>query len=144
MNQRKIAATGRNFKNIFSGPLFTIIFRLEMLEFHTHSILTGDTMVGFVIFFVLIMFCLFFCTFAISKCQGENGLNTDHEKKKKTRLAIHEIQGFPGQCGFLVPSKPHFWKNHTNQTLIQYQNCNLGLLSSQSPLFCSFSLNTYF
>ena len=44
----------RNFKNIFSRPLFTIIFRPEMLKFQPYSILTGDTMVGFVIFCVLI------------------------------------------------------------------------------------------
>ena len=44
----------RNFKNIFSRPLFTIIFRPEML-FQTYSVLTGDTMVGFVIFCVLIL-----------------------------------------------------------------------------------------
>ena len=43
----------RNFKNIFSRPLFTIIFRPEVLQFHPYSILTGDTMVGFVIFCVL-------------------------------------------------------------------------------------------
>ena len=43
----------RNFKNIFSRPLFTIIFWPEMLKFHPYSILTGDTMVGFVIFCVL-------------------------------------------------------------------------------------------
>ena len=33
---------------LFSRPLFTIIFRPEMLKFHPCSILTGDTMVGFV------------------------------------------------------------------------------------------------
>ena len=43
----------RNFKNIFSRPHFTIIFRPEMLKFHLYSILTGDTMVGSVIFCVL-------------------------------------------------------------------------------------------
>ena len=43
----------RNFKNIFSRPLFTIIFRPEMLKFHPYSILTGETMVGFVIYCVL-------------------------------------------------------------------------------------------
>ena len=32
---------------------FTIIFRPDMLKFHPYSILTGDTMVGFVIFCVL-------------------------------------------------------------------------------------------
>ena len=37
----------------FSRPLFTIIFRPEMLKFQPYSILTGDTMVGFVIFCVL-------------------------------------------------------------------------------------------
>ena len=40
----------RNFKNIFSRPLFTIIFRPEMLKFHPYSILTGETIVGFVIY----------------------------------------------------------------------------------------------
>ena len=45
----------RKFKNIFSRPLFTIIFRPEMLKFHPYSILTGDTMVGFVIFYLLII-----------------------------------------------------------------------------------------
>ena len=44
----------RNFKNIFSRPLFTIIFRPEMLKFHPYSILTGDTMIGFVIFCVFL------------------------------------------------------------------------------------------
>ena len=43
----------RNFKNIFSRPLFTIIFKPEILKFHPYSILTRDTMVGFVIFCVL-------------------------------------------------------------------------------------------
>ena len=48
-----MVSTWRNFKNIFSKPLFTIIFRPEMLKFHPYSILTGDTMVGYVIFYVL-------------------------------------------------------------------------------------------
>ena len=42
-----------------SIPLFTIIFRPEMLKFqkfHPYSILTGDSMVGFVIFCVLSQF----------------------------------------------------------------------------------------
>jgi hypothetical protein len=43
-----MASSWRNFKNISSRPLFTIIFRPEMLKFHQHSILTGETMVGFV------------------------------------------------------------------------------------------------
>ena len=43
----------RNFKNIFSTPLFTIIFRPEMLKFHPYSFLTGDTRVEFVIYCVL-------------------------------------------------------------------------------------------
>ena len=49
-----MACAWRNFKNIFSRPLFTIIFRPEMLKFHPYSILTGETMVGFVIYCVLI------------------------------------------------------------------------------------------
>ena len=44
-----MAYARRIFKNIFSRPLFTIIFRAEMLKFHPYSILTGDTMVGFVL-----------------------------------------------------------------------------------------------
>ena len=55
----------RNFKNIFSRPLFTIIFRLEMLKFHPYSILTGDTMVGFVIFYVLKQASLQMCSVVI-------------------------------------------------------------------------------
>ena len=45
----------RNFKNIFSRPNFTINFRPEMTKFHAYSILTGDKMVGFVIFCVLML-----------------------------------------------------------------------------------------
>ena len=43
----------RNFKNIFSSPLFTIIFRPEILKFHPYSILTWQTMVRFVIYCLL-------------------------------------------------------------------------------------------
>ena len=43
----------RNCKNIFSRPLFTIIFRPEMLKFRPYSISTGQTMVRFVIYCVL-------------------------------------------------------------------------------------------
>jgi hypothetical protein len=43
----------RNFENIFSKPLFTIIFRPEKLKFHQYSILTRETMVGFDIYCVL-------------------------------------------------------------------------------------------
>ena len=43
----------RNFKNIFPSPIFIIIFRPEMLKFHSYSILTGDTRVEFVIYCVL-------------------------------------------------------------------------------------------
>ena len=52
-NKNDMVRAWRNFKNILSRPLFTIIFRQEMLKFHPYSILTGDTMVGFVIFCVL-------------------------------------------------------------------------------------------
>ena len=37
-----------DFKNIFSRPLFTIIFRPEILKFHPYSILIRQTMVRFV------------------------------------------------------------------------------------------------
>ena len=45
---KKMASTWRNFKNISFRPLFTNIFRPEILKFHPYSILTGDAMVGFV------------------------------------------------------------------------------------------------
>ena len=61
----------RNFKNIFSRPLFTIIFRPEMLRFRPYSILTGDTMVRFVIFCVLSMICPTFLLLAIWKCHAK-------------------------------------------------------------------------
>ena len=48
-----MASAWRNFKNISSRPLFTIVFRPEMLKFHPYSILTGGTMVRFVIYCVL-------------------------------------------------------------------------------------------
>ena len=44
----------RNFKNIFPRPLLTIIFRPKILFFVTNSILTGQTKVEFVIYWVLI------------------------------------------------------------------------------------------
>ena len=53
-NKNNMVSAWRNFKNIFPRPLFIIIFRSEMLKFHPYSILTGDSMVGFVIFCVLI------------------------------------------------------------------------------------------
>ena len=40
-------------KNIFPRPLFIIIFRPEMLKFHSYAILTRDTRVEFVIYRVL-------------------------------------------------------------------------------------------
>ena len=48
-----MVSAGRNFKNIFPRPLFIIIFRPEMLEFHPYSILTKDTRVEFVIYCLL-------------------------------------------------------------------------------------------
>ena len=45
-----MANAWRNFKNIFSRPLFTIIVRPDMLKFHPYSILTREIMVGFVIY----------------------------------------------------------------------------------------------
>ena len=53
MNYKKMASAWRNFKNIFSRPLFTIIFRSKILFFVTYSILTGQTKVEFVIYWVL-------------------------------------------------------------------------------------------
>ena len=51
-NKNDMVSAWRNFKNIFSRPLFTIIFRPEMLKFHPYSILTRQTMVRFVIYCV--------------------------------------------------------------------------------------------
>ena len=52
-NKNNMVSAWRNFENIFPRPLFIIIFRPEILKFHPYSILTGDTIVGFVIFYVL-------------------------------------------------------------------------------------------
>ena len=70
-----MASTWRNFKNIFSRPLFTIIFRSKMLKFHPYSILTRETMVEFVIYCLLI-FVDYFCfcsSFNICKNLGSHG-----------------------------------------------------------------------
>ena len=53
-NKNDMVCTWRNFKNIFSRPLFTIIFRPKIFFFVTYSILTGQTKVEFVIYWVLI------------------------------------------------------------------------------------------
>ena len=36
-NKNNMVSAWRNFKNIFPRPLFIIIFRPEMLEFHLYS-----------------------------------------------------------------------------------------------------------
>ena len=48
-NKNNMVGACRNFKNIFSRPLFTIIFRPEMLKFPPYSMLTGEKMVEFVL-----------------------------------------------------------------------------------------------
>ena len=48
-NKNDMVRAWRNFKNMFCRPLFTIIFRPEMLKFQSYSILTEDTMDGFVL-----------------------------------------------------------------------------------------------
>ena len=52
-----MACAWRNFKIIFSRPLFIIIFRPKILFFVTYSILTGQTKVEFVIYWVLTTHC---------------------------------------------------------------------------------------
>jgi hypothetical protein len=47
------------------------MLRPEMLKFHPYSILTGETMVGFVIFCVLIANQLFVCTKVMNKVPPE-------------------------------------------------------------------------
>ena len=42
------------FQKYFFRPLFNIIFKPEMPKFHQYSILTGQTIIGFVIYCVLI------------------------------------------------------------------------------------------
>ena len=54
---RKWQAHGGISKNTSSRPLFTIIFRPEMLKFHPYSILTGNTRVELVIYCVLRAYC---------------------------------------------------------------------------------------
>ena len=71
----------RNFKNIFPRPLFIIIFRPEMLKFLPYSILTGDSMVWFVIFCVLNCLRTLFCWYSI-ECEPNQVLfkrGTDFE-----------------------------------------------------------------
>ena len=41
------------FQKYFFRPLVTIIFRPEMLKFHPYTILTGERIVGFVIYCAL-------------------------------------------------------------------------------------------
>ena len=53
-----MACAWRNFKIIFSRPLFIIIFRPKILFFVTYSILTGQTKVEFFIYWVLNGFLL--------------------------------------------------------------------------------------
>ena len=48
-----MACAWRNFKIISSRPLFIIIFRPKILFFVTYSILTGQTKIEFVIYWVL-------------------------------------------------------------------------------------------
>ena len=52
-NKNNTVSAWVNFKNIFPRPLFIIIFRPEMLKFHSYCILTGDTRAEFVIHSVL-------------------------------------------------------------------------------------------
>ena len=58
-NKNDMVCAWRNFKNIFPRPLFTIIFRPKILFFVTYLILTGQTKVEFVIYWVLIEFLNF-------------------------------------------------------------------------------------
>ena len=64
-----MACAWRNFKIIFSRPLFIIIFRPKILFFVTYSILTGQTKVEFVIYWVLMTYI---CIFHGSYCCGVN------------------------------------------------------------------------
>ena len=58
---------------IFSRPLFIVIFRPDMLKFHPYSILTRDTMVGFVIY----------CVLSVETKFGENNKNTKRLPKNR-------------------------------------------------------------
>ena len=53
-NKNDMVCAWSNFKNIFPTLLFTIIFKPKILFFVTYSILTGQTKVEFVIYWVLI------------------------------------------------------------------------------------------
>ena len=48
-----MARAWKNTKNIFSRPLFEVIFMPEMLKFLPYSILVGEAMVGIVIYYVI-------------------------------------------------------------------------------------------
>ena len=89
-----MACAWKNFKNIFSRPLFTIIFRPEMLKFHPYSVLTRNIMVGFVIFCVLRLFLVLFST----------------ENK-------HLYNPLPHNCLRNIWMVPKTWRNATPESL---------------------------
>ena len=103
----------RNFKNIFSRPLFTIIFRPKILFFVTYSILTGQTKVEFVINWVLtaIYFSMYFeGTFIYVHSNFSDGIG--HKSKFCESKIGHEFQPF----GFL--------KNLQHETAQLHQRCS--------------------
>ena len=53
-----MACAWRNFKNIFSRLLFIINFRMKILISDPYSILTGSTMVEFLIYCILTRYLL--------------------------------------------------------------------------------------
>ena len=78
-----------DFKNIFSRPLFIIIFRPEMLTFHPYSILTGDTRVEFVIYGVLKISFIVFIVITIALIfQNDKTYNQAYNYRTLERIGI--------------------------------------------------------
>ena len=107
-----MAGAWRSFKNSFSRPLFTIIFKPEMLKFHPYSVLTGQTMVGFVIYCVLIKYLCLKCLYisyifvgkALCNVSTTSNHNPDQVLDELTRALV--AKGIPcQQKGYILRGK---------------------------------------
>ena len=113
------------FHKYFSGPLFTIIFRPERLKFHPYSILTGDTLIGFVIFCVLSLGRLDRFTDFLGALEhwlhklltNHNGTYTVHIMKGHYLFSVgllHEIFVSRHHCATTVKGNNDYMKIHAD------------------------------
>ena len=79
---QKTACEWRNFKIIFSTPLFIIIFRTKILFSGPYSILTGHTKVESVVYQVLSLYCSFQLT------GNHNKIRNVRNQSQKYKLPI--------------------------------------------------------